>query len=182
LYSVTIDLASLRNFINNEPPFYGEILYSASLDTVYYAPVYNPRPGTVLYEDNSSRVVSTSSDPNLALIVSNLFLTALELSIINIGCKATPVPAVCTFVSLIASSVISYAYQDIDSKATAFSFTVLAGGESAIVRIDKVTLKYANNTYVNLRWRPPMVEYRIYIDVSGGSPPCGNACPYDGHR
>jgi hypothetical protein len=182
LYSVTIDLASLRRFTNNEPPFHDEILYSASLDTVYYAPVYNPQPGTDLYLDNNSRVASTASDPNLASIVSNLFLTALELLIINIGCKATPVSVVCTFISLIASSVTSYAYEDLDNIAILFDFRLAAGSESAIVQIDKVTLKYANNTYVNLRWRPPMVEYRIYIDVSGGSPPCGNACPYDGHR
>jgi hypothetical protein len=182
LYSVTIDLASLRDFNNIEPPFYGEILYSASLDTVYYAPVYNPQPGTVLYRDNNSRVASTASDPNLASIVSNLFLTALELLIINIGCKATPLSAVCTFVSLIASSVTSYAYEDLHNIAIMFDFMLAAGSESAIVQIDKVTLKYANNTYVNLRWRPPMVEYRIYIDVSGGPPPCGNTCPYDGHR
>jgi hypothetical protein len=184
LYSVTIDLASLREFDNIEPPFYDEILYSASLDTVYYAHVYNPQPGTDLYQDNSSHVARITSDPNLALIVSNLFLPALDLLITNIGCKATPLSAVCTFVSLIASGVISYAYEDLHNIAIAFSFRLVAGGESAIVQIDKVTLKYANNAYVNLRWRPPMVEYRIYIDVGGGGgpPPCGNACPYDGHR
>jgi hypothetical protein len=181
LYSVTIDLASLRDFDNNEPPFYDEILYSAGLDTVYYAPIYNPQPGT-LYQDNSFHVASTTSDPNLAFIVSNLFLPALELLIDNIGCKATPVPAVCTFVSLIASNVVSYAYEDLYDMAIAFSFRLVAGGDSAIVRIDKVTLRYANNTYVNLGWRPLMVEYRIYIDASEGPPPCGNACPYDGHR
>jgi hypothetical protein len=184
LYSVTIDLASLRDFNNNEPPFYDGILYSASLDTVYYAHVYNPQPGTVLYQDNSSHVARIASDPNMAFIVSNLFLPALELLIDNIGCKAAPVPAVCTFVSLIASNVVSYAYEDLYDMAIAFDFTLVAGGESAIVRIDKVTLRYANNTYVNLGWRPLMVEYRIYIDVDagGGPPSCGNMCPYDGHR
>jgi hypothetical protein len=182
LYSVTIDLASLRDFNNNEPPFYDEILYSAGLDTVYYAPIYNPQPGT-LYQDDSFHVASTTSDPNLAFIVSNLFLPALELLIDNIGCRATPVPVACTFVSLIASNVVSYAYEDLYDMAIAFSFRLVAGVEveSAIVRIDKVTLRYANNTYINLGWRPLMVEYRIYIDVGGGPPPCGNACPYDGH-
>ena len=183
LYSVTIDLASLRDFNNNEPPFHDEILHTESLDTVYYAPVYNPQPGTVLYRDNSSRVASIASDPNLASIVSNLFLPALELLIINIGCRVvTPVSVMCTFVSFIASNVISYAYEDLHNIAIAFSFRLVAGSESAIVQIDKVTLRYANNTYVNLGWRPLMVEYRIYIDVGGGPPPCGNACPYDGHR
>jgi hypothetical protein len=184
LYSVTIDLASLRDFNNNEPPFYDEILYSASLDTVYYAPVYNPQPGTVLYRDNNSHIARIASDPNLASIVSNLFLPALGLLITNIGCKATPLSAVCTFVSLIASIVTSYAYEDLHNIAIMFYFDLAAVSDSAIVQIDKVTLKYANNTYVNLGWRPPMVEYRIYIDVDagGGPPPCGNACPYDGHR
>jgi len=118
----------------------------------------------------------------MAFIVSNLFLPAFELLIDNIGCKAAPVPAVCTFVSLIASNVVSYAYEDLHNIAILFGFKFIAGSESAIVRIDKVTLRYANNTYVNLGWRPLMVEYRIYIDVGGGPPPCGNACPYDGHR
>jgi len=182
LYSVTIDLASLREFNNIEPPFYDEILYSASLDTVYYAHVYNPQPGTDLYQDNSFHVARITSDPNLAFIVSNLFLPAFELLIDNIGCKAAPVPAVCTFVSLIASNVVSYAYEDLYDMAIAFDFTLVVGRESAIVRIDKVTLRYANNTYVNLGWRPLMVEYRIYIDASEGPPLCGDACPYNGHR
>ncbi|MCC6061296.1 MAG: hypothetical protein LM578_07205, partial [Desulfurococcaceae archaeon] len=138
LYSVTIDLASLRKFNNNEPPFYDEILYLASLDTVYYAPVYNPQPGTVLYQDNSSHVASIASDPNMAFIVSNLFLPAFELLIDNIGCKAAPVPVVCAFVSLIASNVVSYAYEDLYDMAIAFDFTLVVGRESAIVRIDKV--------------------------------------------
>jgi hypothetical protein len=184
LYSVTIDLASLRKFNNNEPPFYDEILHTEGLDTVYYAPVYNPQPGTILYRDNNSRVASIASDPNLASIVSNLFLPALGLLITNIGCKATPLSAVCTFVSLIASIVTSYAYEDLHNIAIMFYFDLAAVSDSAIVRIDKVTLRYADNTYVNLRWKPLMVEYRIYIDVDagGGPPPCGNACPYDGHR
>jgi len=180
VYSVRMDLTDVKVFDNSEPPFYDEVLYSATVDTVYYAYVSNVKAGTRLYEESNSDVARVASEPSLASIASNLLSNALDYTIANLACKS-PSPS-CLFFSVIAGSFVSYSYGDLHKIAIAYSFTLRADNDvdDAIVQIDKVTLWYANNTYSSLGWRPLMVEFRIYIDVVGAPPPCSKYCPY--HR
>ncbi len=178
VYGVKMNLSDAKRFPDSEPPFYGNVLYSATLDTVNATYVSNVKAGTILYTESNSDIARIASDPNLASIVANLFSNALDYVFKNLACELSK-PA-CLFFSLIAGSFVSYAYEDLHNIAVSYRFTLWTSNnvDYARIWIDKVTLRYANNTYVSLGWRPLMVEFRVYIDLGGGAPPCYKYCPY----
>jgi hypothetical protein len=78
--------------------------------------------------------------------------------------------------------LLNYVNEDLESIAVIFDFNVATGNDvsSAILRIDKITLK-TTNAYSSIGWRPLMVEYRVYIDSEPYPPICDYPyCPYGG--
>ncbi len=177
IYEVNVDFSDAKLF-SSEPPFYDEVLYSATVRTVYATQVSNVKKDTVLYNDSNRAIATRARDPNLASIVANIFLNVVDYVFANLVCS--PSNPVCLFFSLIAGSFVSYAYEDLENVAIFYDFklTPYKDVDYASVWIDKVTLRYSNNTYASLGWSPLMVEFRIYIDLGGGAPPCYKYCPY----
>jgi hypothetical protein len=180
IYYVVVDWRYMTEVIDRDPDFYRSVLYSTSIDTVYYRYLVNVPRGTIVYSESSLDVATRVSNPTLASLLFNLLVEAVDLVIIeNLVCQGG---ALCRFFLSMIGGLLNYVNEDLESIAVVFDFNVRTGNDvsSAILRIDKITLK-TTNAYSSIGWRPLMVEYRVYIDSDPDPPICYYPyCPYGG--
>ncbi len=180
IYDVVVDWGRMMEVRDRDPDFYHSILYSTSIDIVYNRYLVNVPRDIIVYSESSSSVATRVSNPTLASLLFNLLVEAVELTIIeNLVCLGG---ALCRFFLSMIGGLLNYVNEDLESIAVMFDFNVATGNDvsSAILRIDKITLK-TTNAYSSIGWRPLMVEYRVYIDSDPDPPPCDYPyCPYGG--
>jgi DNA-binding Lrp family transcriptional regulator len=180
IYDVVVDWNYMMVVKGRDPDFYRSILYSTSIDTVYYRYLVNVPRDTIVYSESSLNVATRVSNPTLASLLFNLLVEAVDLVIIeNLVCQGG---ALCRFFLSMIGGLLNYVNEDLESIAVAFDFNIETNGDvsSAGLRIDKITLK-TTNAYSSIGWRPLMVEYRVYIDSDPDPPICDYPyCPYGG--
>lgn len=174
-YAVIVDLGSLG--VSSNPDYLYDIMYSATTETKYMY-VSNVKAGAILFQEDSGEVASRVNDPNLASLIFNVMAAMVDLTIENLVCWGN---IACTFFTSIIGDLVNYVNEDLENVAIAFHVRVEADGsvDSAWLEIVKVTLRH-RDAYNVIGWVPPMVEYRLYVDVSGGGAPCIKYCPYGG--
>jgi hypothetical protein len=180
IYYVVVDWGYMMIIRGRDPDFYRSILYSTSIDTVYYRYLVNVPRDIIVYSESSLDVATRVSNPTLASLLFNLLVEAVDLVIIeNLVCQGG---ALCRFFLSMIGGLLNYVNEDLESIAVIFRFYIVADNNvsSANLRIDKITLK-TTNAYSSIDWRPLMVEYRVYIDSDPDPPICDYPyCPYGG--
>ncbi len=180
IHDVVVDWGRMMEVRGRDPDFYHSVLYSTSIETVYYGYLVNVPRGTTVYSESGLDVLRRVSNPTLASLLFNLLVEAVDIVIIeNLGCQGG---ALCRFFLSMIGGLLNYVNKDLESISVIFRFDIVADDNvsSASLRIDKITLK-TTNAYSSIGWRPLMVEYRVYIDSDPDPPPCDYPyCPYGG--
>jgi hypothetical protein len=180
IHDVVVDWGRMMEVRGRDPDFYRSVLYSTSIETVYYGYLVNVPRGTTVYSESGLDVLRRVSNPTLASLLFNLLVEAVDLVIIeNLVCQGG---ALCRFFLSMIGGLLNYVNEDLESIAVIFRFYIVADNNvsSANLRIDKITLK-TTNAYSSIGWRPLMVEYRVYIDSDPDPPICDYPyCPYGG--
>ena len=177
IYDFLVDWRYMDTVYGRDPDFYRELLYSSSVDTVYYKSLYKVPKDTKLYEESSSDIALRVSNPSLASLTANLLTKAIDLVLKNLACQGN---IACTFFLNVMGDLVNYVYKDLQAIGVSFYFSLVTRGyiDYAVFQVDKITLR-ASNAYNSIGWRPLMIEYRVYIDSSPSPPPCDTPyCPY----
>jgi hypothetical protein len=177
---VVVDWGRMMEVRGMDPDFYRSVLYSTSIETVYYGYLVNVPRGTTVYSESGLDVLRrvSKSDPS----ISTLQPASGSRRDSNNREPCMPRWSFMQVLPIHDGGLLNYVNEDLESISVIFRFDIVADDNvsSASLRIDKITLK-TTNAYSSIGWRPLMVEYKVYIDSNPDPPPCDYPyCPYGG--